>query len=68
MRDISEVTSEHERQAAEALARIREACEALLGSDAPMVVNFAVRTLAEVRACETQLPGLAPPPHLLEAE
>jgi hypothetical protein len=51
-----------------ALAQIRAACQTLLESDAVLFANFAVRTLAEVRACETQLPCLEPPPHLVDVE
>jgi hypothetical protein len=58
----------NEQAVADALARIRAACEALLASDAALVANFAARTLAEVRAVETQLPSLDPPPHLVDAE
>jgi hypothetical protein len=57
-----------EQAVIDALARIRAACETLLEADGALFVNFAVRTLAEVRAVETQLPGLEPPPHLLEVE
>jgi hypothetical protein len=33
-----------------------------------MFINFAVRTLAEARTCETQLPSVKPPAHALEFE
>ena len=57
-----------EKAAAEALAHIRAACGKLLESNAAVLVNFAVRTLAEVRACETQLPESGPPSHLVDVE
>jgi hypothetical protein len=57
-----------EQAAADALEQIRAACRMLLESNAVFLVNFAVRTLAEVRACETQLPSLEPPSHLVDVE
>ncbi len=57
-----------EKADAEALLQIRAACRTLLESNAVVLVNLAVRTLAEVRSCETQLPGVEPPSHLVDVE
>ena len=54
--------------AAESLTLIKRQCEVLLRSEAAILVNFAVRTLAEVRTCETQLPSVDPPAHLTEIQ
>jgi hypothetical protein len=56
-----------ERQITEAFELIRQGSERLLGSQVPLFVNFAVRTLAALKACEAQWPPVVPP-HLTNIE
>jgi hypothetical protein len=59
--------SEEQQQITRAFELIRQGSELLVGSGVPVFVNFGVRMLAALRACEAQWPSVVPS-HLTRVE